>query len=81
MFLRVEFLLLIEKKGFLKKNILKMWKISKKGIAFNCLNSKNKLKTSDEFTADPNKVYDFCKKLSKNIKLNESYYLQILLYI
>ena len=63
------------KKGnsILKKTILKMWKISKKGIAFNCLNSKNKFKTSDEFTANPNKVYDFCKKLSKNIRLNESY--------
>ena len=64
-----------KKKGdsILKKTILKMWKISKKGIAFNCLNSKNKFKNSDEFTANPKNVYNFCKKLSQNVKLNESY--------
>ena len=64
-----------KKKGnsILKKTVFKMWKMSEKGIAFNCLNSKNKFKNSKEFSANPNIVYNFCKKLSKNIKLDQSY--------
>ena len=50
-----------------------MWKISKKGIAFNCLNSDNKFKSLNEFSANPEKVYLFCKKLSRKVKLDKSY--------
>lgn len=57
----------------LKKTILKMWNLSNKGVAFNCLSSKCIYKNKNEFYADPEKVLSFCKKLTPFVKIKENY--------
>lgn len=58
----------------MEKVISAMFQKSAKGIAFNSLSTWALEKTDREFYADPQKVLEFCRKLSPNIILRHDYH-------
>ncbi len=60
--------------GHMEKVVSAMFKKSVKGIAFNSLSAWASVKTEGEFYADPQKVVEFCKKLSPHIALRHDYH-------
>lgn len=59
---------------FFQDTIKDMYKISNKGIAFNCLSSWHDNKESNEFYADPAETLSFCQSLSNRIVLRHDYH-------
>jgi Trans-aconitate methyltransferase len=60
--------------SFMKKTILKMLSISKKGIAFNSLSAWADSKTKGEFYASPGETLEYCKTLSPYVVLRHDYH-------
>ena len=60
--------------GHMEKVVSAMFQKSVKGIAFNSLSAWAAEKTEREFYADPEKVLEFCKKLSPYIILRHDYH-------
>ena len=60
--------------GFLKDSIKDMFKISNKGIAFNCLSAWREEKDVDEFYADPVEILNYCRSISNRIIFRHDYH-------
>ena len=60
--------------GHMEKVVSAMFQKSIKGIAFNSLSAWALEKTEREFYAEPQKVLEFCKKLSPHIILRHDYH-------
>ena len=59
---------------YLKRTVEGMFRLSNRGIAFNCLSAWSNDKDPDEFYADPADVILFCKNLSPKIIFQHHYH-------
>jgi cyclopropane fatty-acyl-phospholipid synthase-like methyltransferase len=59
---------------FLKAMVRRMFELSKRGVAFNCLSTWAAEKEAGEFHADPLKVLAFCRALSPRVTLRHDYH-------
>ena len=57
-----------------KKVIDRIWSLSEKGIAFNSLSTLSRQKESDEYYADPGKVFSYCLKITPFVTLRHDYH-------
>lgn len=64
----------VKPKDYMCKTIKKMYKLSKKGIAFNSLSSLSKNKSHKEFYGDPCETFKFCKSFSSRVVLRHDYH-------
>jgi ubiquinone/menaquinone biosynthesis C-methylase UbiE len=59
---------------FLKAMAGRMFRLSKRGVAFNCLSAWAEHKEKGEFYADPLKVLDYCRGLTPWVVLRHDYH-------
>jgi len=59
---------------YLCSTVQKMFEICKKGVAFNSLSSWAKMKSSNEYYADPLRVIEFSKNLTSTFVLRHDYH-------
>jgi SAM-dependent methyltransferase len=59
---------------FLTAAIQRMFDLSKRAVAFNCLSAWAKTKEPGEFHADPLKLLSFCRKLTPRVVLRHDYH-------
>lgn len=60
-------------KYFIKDTIVRMFDLSKQGIAFNVMSTKADFMEKKEYYADPGKMLDFCLGLSRKVALMHNY--------
>lgn len=60
-------------KHFIKDIIVRMFDLSKQGIAFNIMSTKADFMEKKEYYADPGKMLDFCLGLSRKVALMHNY--------
>ena len=60
--------------GFLEKMVARMFELSLKGVAFNCLSSQSQHKSDGEFYANPAEVYAICQRISPWLTLRHDYH-------
>ena len=60
-------------KHFIKDTIVRMFDLSKQGIAFNIMSTKADFMEKKEYYADPGKMLDFCLGLSRKVALMHNY--------
>jgi SAM-dependent methyltransferase len=60
-------------KYFIKDAIVRMFDLSKQGIAFNIMSTKADFMEKKEYYADPGKMLDFCLGLSRKVALMHNY--------
>jgi hypothetical protein len=58
---------------FVENMVLKMYGLCTKGLAFNSLSAWSLKKNVDEFYADPIKIINLCKKISKRVLFRHDY--------
>jgi cyclopropane fatty-acyl-phospholipid synthase-like methyltransferase len=61
-------------KEYMEHTITKMFSLSNKGIAFNCLSTWANDKDAEEFYADPIEIICYCKTLTNKIILQHHYH-------
>jgi len=60
--------------GFLEAMVCRMFDLSKRALAFNCLSGWADEKERGEFHADPVKVVSFCRRLTPWVVLRHDYH-------
>ena len=60
-------------KHFIKDTIIRMFDLSKQGIAFNIMSTKADFMKKNEYYADPSKMLNFCTNLSRRFVLRHDY--------
>jgi len=60
--------------GFLQAMVRRMFELSKRAVAFNCLSTWAAGQQGTEFHADPLKVLAFCRSLSERVVLRHDYH-------
>lgn len=59
---------------YMFETIETMWKLAKKGVAFNSLSCWSENKEENEYYADPLNILSFCKKFTRYIVLRHDYH-------